>query len=189
MIFNVETHQHKKRTWSQQEADYEIEKLEQIEKVLEDIESLPNDITDKVNKIAETTPLQKEGNRKYHVLNLHDPHHIVNIEIQGDRNNLNEDYHHWDVRFKKDPEITFNKENIKKAFHFDDISDELLDKIENDVKESYKINYDISSDYYGDRMTVYWEYNNKQPHNEEILLGYLQEKYDPDLEMIWDMYE
>lgn len=68
-------------------------------------------------------------------------------------------------------------------------SDELLDKIENDIKESYKINYDISSDYYGDRMTVYWEYNNKQLHNEEILLGYLQEKYDPDLEMIWDMYE
>lgn len=114
-----------KRTWSQQEADYEIEKLEQIEKVLEDIESLPNDITDKVNKIAETTPLQKEGNRKYHVLNLHDPHHIVNIEIQGDRDNLNEDYHHWDVRFKKAPEITFNKENIKKAFHFDDISGQL----------------------------------------------------------------
>lgn len=70
----------------------------------------------------------------------------------------------------------------------EDASEEVADSIEEKLKKYYNIGSTITPDYYGDNIIIYWSSEINSLHDDDILLEYVNDKYDKDYDSIYEMY-
>ena len=84
--------------------------------------------------------------------------------------------------------MKFDRDNMLKAFQMEDASEEVADSIEEKLKKYYNIGSTITPDYYGDNIIIYWSSEINSLHDDDILLEYVNDKYDKDYDSIYEMY-
>lgn len=174
------------RSWSKYDGEYETNKIYKIEDTISGLDSLISRLEGELRDITSKKVLSS-GSRKYHEIVCSDPHKVITVTIRGERPSINDGYYSHVVRYREDPELVINRDNLKKAFYLEDASDEIIDALEEKISDSYILKHVVSGDYYGDHMSIYWESTDSYLKADDILLNYLREKYDPDLDMIWDI--
>ena len=70
----------------------------------------------------------------------------------------------------------------------EDASEEVIDSIEEKIRDYYNLNCTITPDYYGDNISVYWNREINVLRDDDILLEYINDKYNKDYMSIFEIY-
>lgn len=168
-------------------AEMEMNKLESITEAISSLDELDSKLQDELSYITDTELYDDGRGNNYHLIKVSDDNNIINFTVRGDRPMYDNDYHYYDVKYDK-PVMKFNRDNMRKAFHMEDASEEVIDNIEEKIRDYYSLNCTITPDYYGDNISVYWSREINSLHDDDILLDYVNDKYDKDYDSIYEMY-
>ncbi len=168
-------------------SNKKIGKLDKITEAISSLDNLDSKLQDELNSITDTELYDDGRGNNYHLLKVSDDNNIINFTVRGDRPMYDNDYHYYDVKYD-DPVMEFNRDNMRKAFHMEDASEEVIDSIEEKIRDYYSLNCTITPDYYGDNISVYWSREINSLHDDDILLDYVNDKYDKDYDSIYEMY-
>ena len=181
-------------------AEMEMSKLDKITEAISSLDNLDSKLQDELNSITDTELHDDGRGNNYHLLKVSDDNNIINFTVRGDRPMYDNDYHYYDVKYD-DPVMEFNRDNMRKAFHMEDASEEVIDSIEEKLRDYYSLSCVITPDYYGDLISVHWHHNNNffsnknvvypnrnVVYDDDVLLEYVNDKYDKDYDSIYEMY-
>ena len=168
-------------------AEMEMSKIGKITKAINSLDELESKLQDEVSLITGTELYDDGRGNSYHLIKVSDDNDIITYSIRGDRPMYDNDYHYYDVNYDE-PVMKFNRDNMLKAFQMEDASEEVADSIEEKLKKYYNIGSTITPDYYGDNISIYWNREINSLHDDDILLDYVNDKYDKDYNSVFEMY-
>lgn len=168
-------------------AEMEMSKLESITEAISSLDDLDSKLQDELSSITDTELYDDGRGNNYHLLKVSDDNNIINFTVRGNRPMYDQDYHYYDVKYDK-PVMKFNRDNMMKAFHMEDASEEVIDSIEEKIRDYYNLNCTIDPDYYGDNINVRWNHEINVLRDDDILLDYVNDKYNKDYMTIFEMY-
>ena len=168
-------------------AEMEMSKIGKITKAINSLDELESKLQDEVSFITGTELYDDGRGNSYHLIKVSDDNDIITYSIRGDRPMYDNDYHYYDVKYDE-PVMKFNRDNMLKAFQMEDASEEVVDSIEEKLKKYYNIEATITPDYYGDNISIYWSSEINSLQGDDILLDYVNDKYDKDYNSVFEMY-
>ena len=168
-------------------AEMEMSKLDKITEAMNSLDNLESNLQEAVLFITDTSLYGDGRGNNYHLVKVSDDNDIITYSIRGDRPMHDNDYHYYDVEYDE-PVMEFNRDNMVKVFQMEDASEEVVDSIEEKLRKYYNIGATITPDYYGDNISIYWSREINSLHDDDILLDYVNDKYDKDYDSIYEMY-